>query len=319
MRIKKKMISFFSSKKVNVFTLFLVIALLYSVLTKLSKDYTQTIVFKVDKVNVPEDKLIISDSTHRLKITLTTYGFKLIKYYLKQPSIVVNFQNLEHNNTHYFWTKNREYSNVVSQFEPNVRIESIIPDTIAFRYDVNYVKKIPIILDADISFSTGYDIIDDFILTPDSIKIIGPKILIESIDSIQTEKLKIENLNSNIIATVKLKLPSDSKELEFSPDNVSISAVVERFTEGSVSVPVNIVNIPKGIKIKYYPKEVSVVYSTSLSNFKLITSSSFIIECDFNASQLGDAYLIPKLVKKPKKVKNVRLKENRIEFILMSN
>ena len=102
MRFKTKITLFFSSKKVNVFVLFLVLALLFSVLTKLSKDYTQTVVFNIEKVNIPVDKLIVNDSSHLLNITLTTYGFKLIKYYLARPSIVVDFQKLEKNKTHYF-------------------------------------------------------------------------------------------------------------------------------------------------------------------------------------------------------------------------
>ena len=141
MALKNKIASLISSKKVNVFVLFLVLALLFSVLTKLSKDYTQTVVFNIEGINIPEDKLIVGDSTHLMHITLTTYGFKLIRYYLVKPSIIVDFQNLEKNNTHYFWTEKREFSNVVSQFDQNVKIKSINPDTIAFRYDVNNVKK----------------------------------------------------------------------------------------------------------------------------------------------------------------------------------
>jgi len=317
MAFNRKIISFFSSKKVNVFALFLILALLFSVLTKLSKDYTQTVVFNIQGVNIPEDKIIISDSTHKLNITLTTYGFKLVKYYLSKPVITVDFQNLEQNSTHYFWTEKREFSNVVSQFDPNVKIESINPDTIAFRYDVNDIKKIPVILDSEINFSSGFDLIDDYIVIPDSIKVIGPKILTDSITEIVTKQLKIDNINSNISGTVQLKLPTNNSGLQFSESSVVVSAIVERFTEGSINVPVNIINVPDNIKLKYYPKEVSVLYFTSLSNFKSISSSSFIVECDYNALQSGDTYLIPKIAQQPEIVKHVRLNEKKIEFILI--
>lgn len=317
MALKNKIALLISSKKVNVFVLFLVLALLFSVLTKLSKDYTQTVVFNIEGTNIPEDKLIVGDSSHVMHITLTTYGFKLIRYYLAKPSIIVDFQNLEKNNTHYFWTEKREFSNVISQFDQNVKINSINPDTIAFRYDVNNVKKIPVRLDAEINFSSGFDLIDTYKLTPDSIKIIGPKVLTDSIKEVVTKKFKMDNINSNISAMVQLKLPTNSKELQFSHSSIEVSAIIERFTEGSVNVPVNIINVPGNIKLKYYPKEVSVVYFTSLSNYKSISSSSFIIECDFAVLQSGDNYLTPKIVQQPDKVKNVRLDENRIEFILM--
>ena len=317
MRFKTKITLFFSSKKVNVFVLFLVLALLFSVLTKLSKDYTQTVVFNIEKVNIPVDKLIVNDSSHLLNITLTTYGFKLIKYYLARPSIVVDFQKLEKNKTHYFWTEKKEFSTIVSQFEPNVKIVSINPDTIAFRYDVNNVKKIPVILDADITFSVGFDVINDYVIKPDSIKVIGPKVLTDSISEIFTKRLKMEDVNADVLISVELNLTNSSEGLKFTHSQVQISAVVERFTEGTINVPINIINIPEGIKLKYYPKEVSVVYYTSLSNFKTISTSSFIVEVDYNSLNAQDTYLIPKIVQQPDKVKNVRLNDKRIEFILL--
>jgi len=307
----------FKRKKVNIFVLFLLLAFLFSVLTKLSKDYTQTIVFNLEFVNVPESKLIVSDSSHVLNITLTTYGFKLIKYYFIQPTIIVNFQNLESNSTHYFWTEKREFSNVVSQFESNVKIESINPESITFRYDVNHVKKVPVVLDYQINFSSGFDIVSEYKIEPDSIKVIGPKVLTDSISEIVTKQLVIDEVNSNLKVLVELNLPQETEDLKFSHNQVQVIAKVEKFTEGTISVPINIINIPEGIKLKYYPKEVSVVYYTSLSNFKSISSSSFIVECDYKDLNIEDTYLIPKIVQQPKTVKNVRLNEKRIEFILI--
>jgi len=306
----------FRSKKVNTFVLFLLLALLFSVLTKLSKDYTQTIAFNIERINIPEDKLIVSDSSHVLNITLTTYGFKLIKYYFTQPTILIDFENLENNNTHYFWTEKQEFSNVLSQFEPNVIIKSIIPDTIAFRYDVNYVKKVPVIFEYDINFSSGFDVVSDYKIEPDSVKVIGPKILTDSISEIVTKKIIMEDVNANLLISVELKLPHNS-DLNFSQNQVQISAEVERFTEGSINVPINIINVPDDIKLKFYPKEVSVIYYTSLSNFKTISSSSFIVECDYNDLNDVETHLIPKIVQQPETVSNVRLNEKRIEFILI--
>lgn len=307
----------FSSKKVNVFLLFLMLALLFSVLTKLSKDYTKTIVFNIENINIPEDKLIINDSSQVLHITLTTYGFKLIKYYFTQPTILVDFQNLENNNTYYFWTEKHGFSDILAQFDPNEKIESINPDTIAFRYDVNYVKKIPVILDSEINFSDGFDITSNFTIEPDSIKVIGPKILTDSISEAVTRKLIMKDVNTDLSISVNLKVPSFSEGIHFSQDKVQISAKVEKFTEGTIAVPITIINIPDGIKIKHYPKEVSVIYYTSLSDFKSISSSSFIVECDYNELNDIDTYLIPKIVQQPESVKNVRLNEKRVEFILL--
>ena len=127
----------------------------------------------------------------------------------------------------------------------------------------------------------------------------------------------MKDINSNFNVSVKLDIHKYAEELNFSHNQVQIKAEIERFTEGSINVPVNIINIPDGVKLKYYPKEVSVLYYTSLSNFKLISSSSFIIECDYSKLHSEATYLVPKIVQQPDIVKNVRLNEKQIEFILI--
>jgi hypothetical protein len=317
MVFKSKITSFFRSKKANVFILFLILALMFSILTKLSQDYTQTISFNIEAINVPEDKVIVKDSSHVINITLTTFGFRLIKYYLTEPIIKVDFQNLDKNKTHYFWIEKRELSNIVSQFHPKIKIERLSPETIAFRFDVNNVKKIPVILDSQINFSQGFDLINNYIIKPDSINVIGPKVLTDSISEIVTKQLELKDVNANFNVSVKLNIPQHTEGLSFSHNEVQINAEIERFTEGSINVPVNIINIPDGVKLKYYPKEVSVLYYTSLSNFNSISSSSFIVECDYSKLHSEATYLVPEIVQQPDKVKNVRLNEKQIEFILM--
>ncbi len=312
---KQKIAGHFKSRKLNIFVLFIALALLFSVLSKLSNKNTHIFVFKINALNVPEEYVIINDSSNTLRITLTTYGFKLVKYYFKEPTIDIDFKNLDKNSTHFNWIERRELSNIVNQFDANVIVENIDPDTLTFRYDVNAVKMIPLVLKSEINYASGFDLTENLKLQPDSVKVIGPKILIDTITQINTKKMVLDNVNSAISQGVQLKLPSGNQSVKFSHEKTIISGDVERFTEGTISVPVNVINIPNNVKINYYPKTVSVIYYTSLSNFKSISSSSFIVECDYNLINDQDNYLIPKIVQQPSLVKNAKLNSEQIEFI----
>lgn len=314
---KSNIFSLLKTRRVNIFLLFVVLAFVFSVLTKLSKSYTKTFSFHINAVNVPDDVVIINDSTINMRIMLTAYGFRQIKYYFKKPTIDIDFATLDKNTTHYNWIAKRELSNIIKQFDINEKIENIIPDTIVFRYDVNTIKKIPVVLNSNIKFSSGFDVDGAFILEPDSINVIGPKVVLDSISEIFTEKLELDNIISDVNSIVKLKLPNQHQDLKFSQEQVQVMGTVEKFTEGIIEVPVNVINIPKNIKIKYYPKTIPVIYYTSLSNFKSISSSSFIVESDYNSLSAADSYLIPKIVQQPDLVKNARLSIKRIEFILV--
>jgi len=315
--LKRKIAGHFKSRKLNIFLLFVVLALLFSILSKLSNKNTHTFIFKINALNVPEENVIINDSLNTLQITLTAYGFKLIKYYFKEPTITIDFNNLEKNLTHFNWIERKGLSNIVNQFDANVIVENIDPDTLKFRFDVNSIKMIPVILKSEINFVSGFDLTQDFKLQPDSIKVIGPKSLTDSINFVNTEKLVLENVNATILKDIQLKLPDNNQDIKFSQNKTTVSADVERFTEGTISVPVNVINMPNDVKINFYPKSVPVIYYTSLSNFKSISSSSFIVECDYNLINDQDNYLTPKIVQQPNLVKNARLNIKHIEFIVL--
>ena len=309
--------SYFKKKRLNVFVTFLMLALLFSILTKLSSNYTKTISFQLKPINVPEDIVVINDSLQKMDVVVTTFGFKFFKYYFNRPKINIDFSNLETTKLHYIWAQEKERYNIVSQFDANENIGVVNPDTIIFSYSKNGIKKVPIVLNHDMTFSAGYNLYGDLKVIPDSIKIIGPALIIDTINSIQTKRIVFENISKDISENVMLKLPKSSSEITFSNTEVEIAGDVERFTEGSVEVSVNVVNVPQDIKINYYPKTIPVVFSASLDNYKLINSGSFIVECDFNDLQDDGSYLIPEIKRVPEAVKSARLDVKRVEFILV--
>ncbi|TJY36074.1 CdaR family protein [Pontimicrobium aquaticum] len=312
---KQNIISHIKSKRLNVFFLFLILAFLFSVLSKLSQRYTHSFVFTINKINVPENHVILSDSNTTMNIVLNTYGFKHIKYYFKQPTIDIDFSLLDKTGTHYKWIESNGLPNIINQFDTNIRVENITPDTIAFRYDVNAIKKVPVKLLSNIKYSTGYDVINSYKLEPDSVKIIGPKIMIDSITQIQTKNVKLENVNTSFSEIIELDIPN-SNNLMVSKSTVKVSGTVEKFTEGTLNVPVNIINVPEHIKINFYPKSVPLVFYTSLSNFNNISTNNFIVQCDFNTIK-NNTHLIPEIIKQPDNIKYAKLNVKQIEFVII--
>ena len=288
--MKKREYTFFGSKKVNVFLLFVLLALLFSILTKLSKDYTKTITFNIQPINVPEDKLILKDTLHELQIDLTTYGFKLLRYYFVTPSIKIDINELDNVNEEYIWTQRKAFSRIVSQFDTNVKIENINPDSLRFRFDTNAIKMVPVVLNSDISFSPGFNTVEKYQLVPDSIKIIGPQVILDTISQVTTSKVTLADINTDISQQAELNLPMH-EQLRFSHKMIRFTGKVDRFTEGSINVPVVVTNVPDNIEINIYPKTIPVIYYASLSNFERITVDQFAVECDYNKAVTND-YLL---------------------------
>ena len=314
--LKAKILSLFRSKKLNVFFVFFMIALSILVLTKLSQTYQGTLVFNVKPTDVKETQVILNDSANQLIITLETHGFNWLNYAFNKPEVKVNLQNdvLQKDST-LIWTERKGFSSISKQFGKDTKVLSINPDTLVFNFDVNQVKKVPIKSNFKIAFKEGYNTLDLITVKPESINIIGPATLLQKIDYITTESKTYEEVKTNINKPIQLILDNISKEIKVSQTQVNFKLEVSKFTEGIITLPVTITNVPEHLSINYFPKQVNVKYSTTIENFNTISKTDFVVQCDYKKVK-NNSFLIPELIQQPKNVKNARVEEQQIEFII---
>lgn len=315
-RLKSELMASFKNKKINVFFLFLVSAFIILIFTKLSKQHTNTLVFNIEKINVPQDRVILNDSSTILSLTLKASGFKWLKYYINKPKVIVDFsKDVYEKESVYVWSKSKAFLNN-TQFDKQVELLNMSPDTLVFRYGVSMVKKVPVVLNSKIEFSQGYDVLGDYIFKPDSIQIIGPDLIVSEIENIETDTIVLSNIKTDILERVKLKLPKNNKELKFSNTDIVLEALVEKFTEGTLKIPITVINVPKGVSLNFFPKAVNVSYYVNLSNFNSVKNKDFKVICDYNKIGDNQSFLIPELIKYPKSIKKSKINQQRIEFVI---
>ncbi len=317
-KLKKEVLNTIRSGRLNVFLVFLVSAFVILIFTKLSKAYTNTVAFNLEYQNVPQEKVILKDTSRSFEITLKTHGFKWLNYYFSKPTFTVDFsKDVVDKNNAFIFTKTLSQINDRKQFQNHIEILGIKPDTLIFHYDTNLVKKVPVIADVTLNFEPGYNSYTGVKMQPDSITIIGPQDKVSRIDALKTEVVTYNAIKSNIEQDIQLVLPEQEDNLKFSNKRILIRANVEKFTEGSVNIPITVTNLPKGMAIKYFPKTVKVSYYTSLANFKTIKAKDFKIECNYKKVTKGQPFLIPELVKIPEYAKRVKVHQQHIEFIIL--
>lgn len=314
-KLKSEILTSYRNRKINVFFLFLLSSFIILIFSKLSKEYTNTIAFEIEKQNIPEEYIILNDSI-KFYITLKTHGYKWLNYYMSKPKIKIDFSKDVYIKEGVFvWNKSIAYLKN-TQFEKQVELLNISPDTLAFRYGINLVKKVPVKVNVNVNFAPGYNMSTELVSEPDSIVVVGPNILVSEINFLETDGMSVDNVKSNLSSTVKLKLPKNKLDLKFSNNQVLIKAKVEKFTEGSLSIPITIVNKPKEIELKYFPRTVNIFYYVSLSNYSKISNKDFKVVCDYSKISDNQSFLTPEFAKIPEHVKNVKMNQQRIEFII---
>lgn len=306
-------------KRFNVFILFLLMALLISIVIKLSNKVTYTLRLELSPIHNNPREVLLQKTPQFIDVTFKSNGFDVLKYAFSNRAIQVDFRTLEKSSNAYFWKEQTQREDVLRFFDNKVDIVAVSPNVISFNFDEQSVKTLPVKIQSKMNFSPGYDMLYPLRCYPDSIDIVGPKTVLDSITEIWTVPITFDNLNSSIKQPIELEVPSPSEGLILTQSEVTLEGQVEKFTEGVVQVPVRLLNVPEDQLVSIFPKEVPVVFYTSLEVYNTITSKDFIVECDFNSLIDSKDLLSPKLIAYPSSVKRVSLQLNHIEYVIKPN
>jgi YbbR domain-containing protein len=306
----------FKRKKLNVFLLFFVISFVVWTLVKLSNTYTDTITMTVAYTNLSEDKILLGGEKSTLEAQVKTTGFRMLRQKLFQKEIEVDLENVSKANTEntFYVLSDAAVNRHIYQ---DIEILKVSPDTLFFTLGKNKTKRVPVIHQLALEFEKGYNLYDSLQIEPKDIEISGPEDVVDDVKVIYTEIKQLEKISNNIDLELQLLKNDSLKRLSYSQATVSATAKVDKFTEGKLSVPLQVRNLPQGFSIKLFPKEVTVTYTANVSDFNTITQSDFTVYCDYNDIKNTKAsFFIPKLVKYPKAVKMYRIENKKINFLI---
>ena len=300
-------------KRLNVFVLFLVLAFVISMFAKLSNQLSQTLKLKLIPTQISKKEILTENKPNYVYVTIKTQGFNMLKYAFKDLAIEIDVAKLEKDGSFYYWHTNPKDLTLLNYFDSDVTVEAITPNTVSFTYDVQSLKKIPVVVRATPEFALGYDLLNGLKSQPDSVTVVGPKVLLDSISKVFTSNLLLKDVKKDINRTVVLEIKPN---LSFSNKFVQVQGKVDKFTEGKLNVPVSVINLPEDISLSIFPKEVPVVFYTSLSSYNSIDANDFIVTCDYNRLDNLANVLTPKLASYPPTIKNASLQINKLEYVI---
>ena len=312
-RLKSILINWIQIKRLNVFVLFLVLAFIISMVAKLSNQLSQTLQLKLIPTQLSTKEILTENKPNYVYVTIKTQGFNMLKYAFKDLAIEIDVTKLEKDGSFYHWRTNPKDLKLLNYFDSDVIVEAITPNTVSFTYDVQSLKKIPVVVRATPEFALGYDLLNDLKSQPDSVTVVGPKVLLDSISNVFTSNLLLTDVKKDINQTVALEI---TPNLTFSNKFVQIKGEVDKFTEGKLNIPVSVINLPEAISLSIFPKEVPVVFYTNLNSYNSIDATDFVVVCDYNRLDTSTNVLTPILESYPPTIKNASLQINKLEYVI---
>ncbi len=303
-------------KKVKLFLTFLACSFLFWFFIKLSETYTGQTTFDIAYSNIPEELMLVEAKSTTVTATVKATGYQFFRFNFNAKKLNIDISKIEKQGDNYVLNKAQFTPYIKKQLLSTMELIHIDEEQLFFELDAIITKEVPVVTNVKIELAPNYMVYDSIVLTPNKITVAGPKKEIDDISALYTEELLYTKVLKSLNETVSIVIPTTQSRVTFSKTAVHLKAEVVQFSEKIVKVPVQIKNLPEDVKIKTYPSEVSILYRGAIADLKTFDPSSIKVFGDYNEIESHTTTLVLRIEKKPKKIKEVKLLQNKVEFLL---
>jgi hypothetical protein len=312
---KKQNKAWIKKGPLKTFLFFLGFSTIIWVFVQFSKQYTTVIELPVSYINLPKDKILLENSPKYLDLRIQDKGFNIAVYKFFPRELNIDLSEAEPLDGQLVYNLELHKEAIFSKLRIDYENAGFLQENLKIDFQQRSVKRVPINPKINLGFSVGYSALDKIKLQPDSITVSGPENILDTLRQVNTKALRIGNINKDIEGRIQLDR-SNLGTVTFYQDEVSYSLRTDKFTEGKVEIPIEMINVPEKMNVVIFPKEVIVYYQVSLHEFDKVNPSKFKVIVDFKNSVDSDGYLLAQIVEHPDIVNNLRLNENKILFVI---
>ena len=297
------------------FLIFLVISTAAWFLVKLSENYVTQTTFRLQMEEVQADKWISSDE-QSVKMSLNIDGFHTLRYKMIRDRVVTIPLNevsyrLENGNT-YSFSSQYVAEKVAEKLNINASDITMNDAKIYFTLDALKSKVVPVVLQSNVTTARQYDIYGIPTLDPSSVTVYGPQEVIDTIKTVRTEPLVMNNVSQNFNVTLPLDLLGG--RIHSNVKEVKAEVQVEKFTEMDVEVPIKMTD---SLKMRFFPETMTVKCLVAMRDYASITPENFAVAVDKQQLKAMQPLLDVRLASWPPTVQILSTRPDKVEYLIV--
>ena len=310
-----KLKSFFYTKDVLSFLLFVALSAGFWFVNALDKNRDINIKIPVQFTDIPAEIAITNQLPTQISVDIRDEGIHLFSYgNNKLKPLKIGLNQIFRENGEITINSGQLNRLLQTYLLPSTKITAIKPDTILIKYEKLHVKKVPVELIAKIKLEHQYMMSNKITINPSYVDVYGPKRMLDSLKVILTETVDLKNLKDTSVLSVNLK---KQEFLKYNINEVNVTFFVEMFTEKTAEIPVSNINFPLFLKVRTFPAVIKATFNIGISHYNTYKADDFQVVIDYNEiKELKDSKYKLKITNNTTYINNIRLSPQEVEFIL---
>ena len=295
------------------FFLFILLSFIFWFSTKLSNTYQIEQSFSIHWNNIPKGIVLNHDSSE-LGLSITASGIEILWYRLfkNKINLVIN-KNIFIGKEALVSIDNERF-NIQQQLFDNTILNQITTPVIKIAYARLGVRKVKITSEPILKFRAGYLSDSPLTISPDSLLVRGSQDVLDTLTIVKTVSFIMENVFESFQKVIALE---NLTNLQFDIQEVNIKQEVSRYSEKQFILPIEIINIPKSVKVKLFPPTGTLKATMPLTLLNGFNARDFMLVVDYELILKNELTHLPiRLVKQPSQVKKVIWEPKTVNYLI---
>ncbi len=307
-------------KEWHMLLLSLLLAFVIWLVHSLSLQYSVFLEYSVNLTSSLEGRARSSLSEDVLIVRGKADGYYILKHRVSKRSTINVTADADYlikmdgDNDKFYINCEQVKGNIVDALGSDIELEFVVTERMEFEFPKMATKVVPIIAKSSITFAGQYMPMAELSIDPDTVEIFGEERLLENIDSVWTETISYTRLDKTVQGMVDL-IPF--RRVEFAQKSVYYTLNITRYIEETVSVSVDVVNVPEDKALVILPAQVDVTCRRTFGGDPL-RAKDVALQVDYNDLIKGiSTEIIPDLTRAPENAVYYQLNPRYVNCLLL--
>ena len=299
-----------------VFLAFVGISALFGLIMALNDSVQRSVEVRINVTNVPDSVTFIQFPPQKMHVSVRDKGTALMRTaFFRTPVVNMDFQDFASDGVLRF---SRDDINAAAKslFGASAVVSVTSLDSVRVTYTSLKGKRVPVVVVADITASSGNVVEGRPISSPSNVLVYSTREVLDTITRVYTERVVRRNLSESVSEAVSVRQVAGARII---PAKVDVKINVQPLVNKESKVDVVVKNVPEGMSLLLFPSKVTVSYFVPMSRFNdEVSGLEAWVDYD-DIHLIGTKKLPVRLGKTSAGYRNISLRTDSVEYTLVRN